>query len=77
MTFKTDQIYQWFVEQGFHLTYRSTAIRLLAHKELPGVEVRIGTGYVVVDRDGHEEYRVLVREFDPAAVPERVLTAAL
>ncbi len=77
MQSQADQIYQWFVDQGFHLTYRSTAIRLLAHAELPGVEVRIGTGWVVVERDGAEVYRSLIREFDGNEVHERVFTTTL
>ncbi len=73
MTRSTEQISSWFVEQGFHLTYRSTAIRLLAHPDLPGVEARIGTGYVVVERDGQEIFRELIREFEPDELLARVL----
>jgi hypothetical protein len=65
-------IFNWFREQNFQLTYRSTAIYLLAHPELPGVEVRIGTVYTVVERDGHEIYRTLHREFDQAIAHDRI-----
>ena len=65
MISSSDQISQWFTDRGFHLTYQSTAIRLLVHPELPGVEVRVGTVYVVVERDGREVFRSLTRAFDP------------
>ena len=73
----TDQIYQWFIDRGFHHTYRSTAIRLLAHPDLPGVEVRIGTVYVVVERDDREIYRILAREFDPTDLSAHVFPDVL
>jgi hypothetical protein len=44
----------------------------LAHQELPGVEVRIGTVYVVVERDGQQVYRSLAREFDPDEAAKRL-----
>ncbi len=72
VTHTTEQISNWFLDQGFHLTYRSTAIRLLAHPDLPGVEARIGTGYVVVDRDGQEIFRELIREFESDDLIARV-----
>ena len=62
----------WFQEQGFQLTYQSTAVFLLAHPELPGVEVRIGTVYGVVERDGHEIYRAQHGDFDPAIAHDRM-----
>jgi len=65
-------IYDWFVQQNFQVVYRSTAIVLLAHQALPGVEVRIGTVYVVVERDGREIYRALHREFVPELAHERL-----
>lgn len=68
----TEQISNWFVDQGFHLTYRSTAIQIFAHPNLPGVEARIGTGYVVVERDGHEIFRALIRQFDPDVLITRI-----
>ncbi len=77
MELPSDRAYKWFAEKGFHLIYRSTAIRLLAHQELPGVEVRIGTGYVVIERDRKEVYRSLVREFDPNDVAARVFSGSL
>ena len=49
----------------------------MAHQELPGVEVRIGTVYVVVERDGKEIYKSLLREFDPDDVNARVFQDAL
>ncbi len=48
----------------------------MAHQELPGVEVRIGTVYVVVERDGKEIYRSLVREFDPSDVAAHVFSGS-
>lgn len=77
MESNSDRVYRWFVDHGFHLIYRSTAIRLMAHQELPGVEVRIGTVYVVVERDGKEIYKSLLREFDPDDVNARVFQDAL
>lgn len=73
MESKSDNIYCWFVSRGFHQVYRSTAVRLLAHQGLPGIEVRIGTVYVVVERDGREVYRSALRRFDPGEVEARVL----
>lgn len=77
MISSADQIYRWFAGHGFHVTYESTAVRLLAHPELPGVEVRIGTVYVVVERDGAEVFRSPTREFDPAEVSGTVLPGLL
>jgi hypothetical protein len=62
----TGPIAQWFLSQGFRIVYASSAVCLLAHAELPGVEVRIGTVYCVVERDGVEIYRTQHRDFDPA-----------
>ena len=65
------QIHTWFVKHDFHVTYQSTALYLLAHHEVPGIEVRIGTAYTVVERDGYEVYRTLHRDFDPVIAMER------
>jgi len=65
-------IFDWFRSQGFQLTYQSTAVYLLAHFEQPGVEVRIGTVYTVVERDGHEIYRTQHLEFDPVVAHDRI-----
>ncbi len=77
MELPSDLAYKWFAEHGFHQIYRSTAIRLMAHQELPGVEVRIGTGYVVVERDGKEVYRSLIRDFDQEDLAARVFRGSL
>ncbi|HEX3723219.1 MAG TPA: hypothetical protein VHV31_10530 [Nitrolancea sp.] len=66
------KIYDWLIEQNFQLTYQSSAVYLLVHPELPGIEVRIGTVYAVVERDGREIYRTLHRDFDPALAYERL-----
>jgi len=60
----SDDVARQLTGRGFHLTYRSTAVRILAHPDLPGVEVRLGTVYVVADRDGREVYRAPASRFD-------------
>lgn len=71
----SEAIVHWLVHQGFHIAYESTAIYLLAHAELPGVEARVGTVYSVVERDGVEIYRTAHRDFDPAVARERIFGA--
>jgi hypothetical protein len=68
----TTPIVQWFLSQGFRIVYATSAIGLLAHAELPGVEVRIGTVYSVVERDGVEIYRTQHGDFDPATAHVRI-----
>ncbi len=63
LTVSTDAAARAFLARGFHIVYQSTAIRLLTHPEHPGVEVRIGTNYVVIERDGREIYRSLLADF--------------
>ncbi|HEX7102954.1 MAG TPA: hypothetical protein VF201_09960 [Nitrolancea sp.] len=67
-----EPIVEWFRSQGFRIVYVTSAVCLLAHAELPGVEARIGTVYSVVERDGEEIYRMAHRDFDRAAAHERI-----
>ncbi len=67
-----DPIVEWFRSQGFRIVYVSSAICLLAHAELPGLEARIGTVYGVVERDGIEIYRASHQDFDRAVAHERI-----
>ena len=50
-------VIQQLIDRGFRVSYRSTAVTLLVHPDLPGLEVRIGTVAVVAERDGIEVYR--------------------
>lgn len=59
----TDPVTRWFIEQGFHLAYQTTAVTLLVHPDHPGLEVRIGTVLAIIERDGREIFRSPVREF--------------
>jgi hypothetical protein len=68
----TEPIVEWFRSHGFRIVYISSAVCLLAHAELPGLEARIGTVYSVVERDGTEIYRMQHRDFDPAVAYERI-----
>ena len=67
-----DDVVRSLTARGFHPIYRSTAVRILVHPDLPGVEVRLGTVYAVVDRDGREVYRAPLTRFDPDAALRRV-----
>lgn len=69
----TEPIVEWFRSQGFRIVYVSSAVCLLAHAELPGLEARIGTVYSVVERDGVEIFRTQHLDFDPAVAGERIL----
>lgn len=67
-----EPIVEWFRSQGFRIVYASSAICLLAHAELPGIEARIGTVYCVVERDGVEIFRSQLRDFEPAVARQRI-----
>ncbi|HET9016271.1 MAG TPA: hypothetical protein VFN57_11785 [Thermomicrobiaceae bacterium] len=72
MSAPSDDVARQLVARGFHVTYRSTAIRILAHPDLPGVAVRLGTVSLVVERDGHEVYRAPLARFDLDAALSRI-----
>ena len=57
-------ILQELTHYGFRPAYRSSAVTLLVHPEQPGLEVRVGTTHVVIERDGQEIYRSLHSGFD-------------
>lgn len=59
-----DEIVRGFLDHGFRISYRSTAITLLAHPEHPGLAVRVGTVWVVAERDGRVFYHVHRDAFD-------------
>jgi len=61
----TAAIVQRLRAHGFQPYYETTAISLLTHPELPGLEVRIGTTMVTFERDGREVYRAPLARFDP------------
>lgn len=52
-----DSVALALIERGFRETVRSTAVRVLRHPDAPGLEVRLGTVYVVAERDDREIYR--------------------
>lgn len=52
------------IRHGFRTAYRSTAVTVLVHAEQPGLEVRLGTTQVVIERDGREIYRASHSRFD-------------
>lgn len=68
----TEPIVEWFRRQGFRVVYVSSAVCLLAHSELPGLEARVGTVYSVVERDGTEIFRTQHRNFDSAVAHQRI-----
>ncbi len=68
----TEPIIEWFRNQGFRIVYVSSAVCLLAHTDLPGLEARIGTVYSVVERDGVEIFRTQHRDFDPEHAHDRI-----
>lgn len=72
MAESTEPIVEWFRSQGFRIVYVSSAICLLAHAQLPGLEARIGTVYCVVERDGVEIFRGQHHDFDPTIARERI-----
>lgn len=71
MAAAVDDIAARLTEHGFRVVYRSAALWLLAHPDLPGVEVRLGTIYLVMERDGREVLRMRLDAFDLAAVLQR------
>jgi len=58
--------------RGFHLASQTSALAFLTHPDHPGVEVRIGTVFVVIERDGVELYRVRHQEFDVTTALRRL-----
>ncbi len=64
-----------FRVRGFRPAYESSAIAILAHPDYPGTEVRVGTVYVVLERDGQEIYRARHDEFDIAEALRRLPAA--
>jgi len=67
----TAAIVQRLRAHGFQPYYETTAISLLTHPELPGLEVRIGTTMVTFERDGREVYRAPLARFDLEAALAR------
>jgi hypothetical protein len=59
-----DEIRQQLEERGFRAVYESTAVSILAHPDAPGLDVRVGTNYVVGNRNGKEFYRAQRPAFD-------------
>lgn len=50
--------------RGFQRVYDTAAVHILTHPAQPGLEVRVGTVYVVIERDGREIYRAPLARFD-------------
>lgn len=71
MTGAGDAIVQALRARGFRTTYETTAIRLLSHPDLPGLEVRVGTTTIVFERAGQEVYRAPLDRVDLAAALAR------
>lgn len=67
-----ERIRRELIARGFRTGYQTTAIHLLSHPALPGLEVRIGTTTIVFHRDGRDLYRSLLREFDLTAALARI-----
>ncbi len=70
-----EEIVQAFRVRGFRPAYESSAIAILTHPDCPGTEVRVGTVYVVLERDGQEIYRTRHDEFDIAEALRRLSSA--
>ena len=64
MRSRHDHIVSQLCEAGFLVTYHSTAVTLLYHPGYPGLEARIGTVSVALERDGREIYRASLDTFD-------------
>lgn len=60
----TASIVQQLHAHGFQTYYETSAISLLVHPDLPGLEVRVGTTIVTVERDGRDIYRAPLARFD-------------
>ena len=56
-----EELVRQLQDAGFRVDYRSTAVIRLVHHAYPGVEVRLGTVYLVVARDAREIYRAPLR----------------
>lgn len=63
-----DQIVRQLRQHGFQQGYATTAVQLLSHPDRPGLEVRLGTVYLVIEQDGRELYRMRLDQFDLAEV---------
>ena len=61
-----EDIVQAFRSRGFRPAYETSAITILTHPDHAGVEIRVGTVYVVIERDRREIYRVHHDQFDIA-----------
>jgi hypothetical protein len=70
---KREEIVEAFRTQGFRLACQSSALAFLIHPAHPGVEVRIGTRFVVIECDGKELYRAGHQEFDLATAMQRLI----
>lgn len=64
MVFSETDILHELTQHGFRPAYRSSAITVLVHPEQPGLEVRVGTTRVVIERDGRQIYRASHSDFD-------------
>jgi|DewCreStandDraft_1066081.scaffolds.fasta_scaffold18210_2 hypothetical protein len=67
-----EDIVQAFRSRGFRPAYETSAITILTHPDHPGVEVRVGTVYVVIERDRREIYRIHHDRFDMAEALRRL-----
>lgn len=74
MRTRHDQLVDELCDAGFLVTYHSTAVTLLVHPGYPGLEARIGTAMVVVERDGHEVFRAPLREFEASDLRQAIRT---
>lgn len=64
MAVSESDIIRELTSHGFRPSYRSSAVTMLVHPEQPGLEARVGTTQVVIERDGREIYRVSHTGFD-------------
>ena len=72
MPTEAEELVRQFQDAGFRVDYRSTAVTRLVHHAHPGVEVRIGTVYLVVARDERELYRAPLRSANLATALSRL-----
>lgn len=72
MSDRAIEIVDLLVRHGFVRSYDTIAVHLLVHPDLPGLEVRVGTIYVVAERDGQEVYRELLAQVDTGRLLARL-----
>ena len=77
MPASSDNVARQLTARGFHPIYHTIAVRIFVHPDRPGVEVRLGTVYVVVDRDGREVYRAPLARFDLDTAIARMAAPAI